>query len=639
MSLSSVNPYTSTLRIGGLATGMDTDQIVSDLMRVEKIPYDRLYQKRQLAEWKRDNYREITSLLSGFRSGFFDYLSPSTNMLSQSTYKQFGISVTDSVSGEESTAVTVSTTSSSMEGTHTIRVDTLATADKAVSSSTVTAELEATPTDYSLSGKTVRVTLDGVTRELELDDYSDLDDLIGKADTGLQDLVDNAFGSGKITVSNASGKLRFETGGGASRITLASGTTNDALADLGFESGDSNRLRTGYTLEALADNFDTALTFDASDQVVFTINNAEFTFDKTDTLSSVMSTINSDTDANVNLSYDEVTDKFVLTSKQLGDGDNITVTQTGGTFLDSMQISTADPVTEEGVDAQVVIDGETVTRSSNTFTVNGLTYTLLKESANEQDISMTLDEDAIYDKIVAFVEKYNEVIAAINSELNEEYDSDYLPLTEEQRDAMSEDEIELWEERAKTGLLRNDEVLQNIVYDMRRALYDSVEDVNGSLTSIGITTGTYDMRGQLVIDEDELKEAIRNSPDTVMNLFSKQSDTEYADWENRETRYDEEGLAYRLYDVLQDNIRTTRDDDGYKGILLEKAGLEGDVSEYTNTMYKSITSINERMDVLFERLLDKEERYYSQFTELEKAISDMNSQMNWLMTQLGMWQQ
>ena len=101
LSIYNVNPYSSTLRITGLATGLDTDQIVSDLMKVERIPYDRLYQSKQLAEWKRDTYREITSLLAGFKSEFFDYLRPATNMLSQATYKQFNIQVVDSITGQK----------------------------------------------------------------------------------------------------------------------------------------------------------------------------------------------------------------------------------------------------------------------------------------------------------------------------------------------------------------------------------------------------------------------------------------------------------------------------------------------------------------------------------------------------------
>lgn len=639
MSLNGVNPYSSTLRITGLATGLDTDQIISDLMRVERMPYDRLYQKKQLDEWKRDAYREITSLLSGFRSEFLDYLRPSNNMLSQSTYKQFIIQAIDSATGKDSTVVQVSGSSKAFEGTHTIRVDRLATADKAVSAAPVTKAVEGTPLSYSLSGKTVKINLDGVTREITLDDYADADELVNKADTGLQALVNKAFGQGKIVVTYDSGTLKFETAGGASRITLLRGTTEDALPELGINDGQSNRINTDNTLEVLAESFSTPLEFDENEQIVFSINGEEFTFNKTDTLASVINTITSSEKANVTFSYDEVTDRFTIVSKTTGDGDNITVSQTGGNFFEAIGISTENPVTEEGVDAQVVLDKEVITRSSNTFTVNGVTYTLLKESDDIQNISLSLDVDAVYERIDTFVKKYNELIDFINGKLNEKYDRNYPPLTEEQKKAMSEDEIKLWEEKAKTGLLRNDEILQKIVYDMRKALYDPVKGVGVSLSGIGITTGSYESRGKLIINEIELKKALRNTPDMVMDLFSKQSEIPYTEWGERATRYAGEGLAHRLHDIIQDNIRITRDNSGNKGLLLMKAGMKGDSTEFTNTMYQSIIETERKMNSFLDQLINKENQYYAQFAALERAIGQMNMQMNWLMMQLGAWQQ
>ncbi len=635
MSLSSLTPYSNSLRISGLASGMDTDQIIRDFMKVQRVPYDRLYQKKQLAEWRRDDYRSVISTLSEFRSGFFDYLKPDNNMLSKTTYKQFNISAVDSVSGSTSSAVSVKGSVNAFSGTHTIRVDRLATADEAVSASAVSAALSGTPGSYNLSGKAITVTLDGVSREIALDDYTGLDDLIAKADTGLQDLLDNAFGPGKITVSNASGELNFETAGGASRLILTSGSGNSGLDELGFGSGDSNRIDTGSTLENLAHKFSAALNFDINDQLVFTINDKNFTFDKTDTLSYVINTINSDADANVNITYNEVNDKFTIKADQYGAGENIRVSQTGGSFFDSIGISTVNPVTTEGVDAQALIDGEIVTRSSNTFSVNGVQYTLLSASSNVQNITATLDVDNIYEKVTGFVEKYNEIIETLNAKLSEEYDRDYMPLTEEQKDEMGEKDIEIWEKKARTGLLRNDQLLQDIVTGMRTALYEPVDGLNISLHEIGITTDTYEKRGKLIINEIKLREAINNSPDSVMELFSRQSDIDYTDWDDREKRTREEGLAYRIYDILQDNIRITRDDNGYKGNLLVKAGKIGDSSENDNMLYDYIEDYEERMDAIYEDLISKEDAYYRKFTAMEKALSQMSMQSSWLASQFG----
>ena len=140
---------------------------------------------------------------------------------------------------------------------------------------------------------------------------------------------------------------------------------------------------------------------------------------------------------------------------------------------------------------------------------------------------------------------------------------------------MSEKDIELWEEKAKTGLLRNDSILEKMVLEMRKALYDSIEGVGIHLTSIGITTGSYEQKGKLVVNENELKKAIKNNPEGIMELFNKRSE-KYPSYsrslttEEKEIRYKESGIAQRIYDIIEDNISTFRDKDGNKGFLLEK---------------------------------------------------------------------
>jgi len=643
LPVSNIMGYSNQFRLSGLASGLDTDTIVSQLMKIERMSYDKVYQKKQLEEWKRDQYREIISLLNDFKSSFLDYVRPENNMLSPTTYMQFSVSVTNSKTGEISNAVSARSSVNALEGTHTVKVERIATADKAVSSHGISAGLLGAPVTFSLKGKQFTVTLDNVSRVITLDNYDDLDDLINKEGTGLQDLLDKAFGEGKIIVSKINGRLHFDTSGGASSLTLyntASGNgTENTLSLLGFKSGASNRIDVNMSLQELSKKLKTPLQFGTNGKVTFTINDKEFTFNMSDSLSKVISTINNDADAKVNIAYNEVTDKITITAKQLGDGDNIRISQKDGNFFEAMGISVTNPVTSEGVDAVVYIDNELVTRSSNEFTINGITYTLQHESEDELKVTVTQDVDKVFEKIMAFVNKYNEVVDKINSKLSEEYIRNFLPLTEEQRAELSEDEIKKWEEKAKTGLLRNDEILQDIVYNMRKALYDTVEGVDIALYSIGITTSSsYSQRGKLVVDEERLKNAIKNSPDAVMNLFCKKSDIEYNDINNRAKRMKEEGIAYRIFDIVQDNVRITRITVGgqtYKGRLLEKAGMIGDSSEFNNALSKNIKLYEYEMDRLYEALIAKEEAYYRQFTEMEKAMSQMNSQLSWLLSQFG----
>lgn len=625
----------SNFRISGLASGLDTEQMVRDLMRVERIPLTRLEQQKQLAQWRQEAYREFINTLRTFREKFFDIAKRSTYLLSDNTFKVFKAAST----GED--YVTASGTSTAEAGSHTVKVLQLATADKAVSSAPVSKPITGDVADFNLAGKSILVSLDGVMKEIELADYDDLEDLIEDPVNGLQKLIDDAFGNGKIIVSESSGKLQLSTVGGASRLQLSYGTKGTkGLESLGISNGATNRISINSTLIALKDQLSEALIFDEDGNVSFKINNASFTFSENDTLSNVMAAINNSAEANATFKYDEVTDTFTITAKQTGAGDNIRISETSGSFLSAIGIT---GVTSEGVDAIAEIDGEIVTRSSNTFTVNDIEYTLRKaHDADSDGETITLEQnvDAVIDTIKTFVEEYNKLVDLFSSKLSEEYDREYLPLTDEQKEAMTEDEIKRWEAKAKTGLLRNDPILGKIQSDMRMALIEAVEGVGINLSSIGITSKSYHDKGKLYIDEDKLRQAIINKPDEVINLFKKQSETvphytRTLTAEERSIRYKEQGLFYRLSDIIEDNISTLRNNSGKKGTLLEKAGIQGDITEFNNSLAMDIREYNERINELQRKLLVKEANYYKQFAELEKYMNRMNAQMDWLFSQLS----
>jgi flagellar hook-associated protein 2 len=625
----------SNFRISGLASGLDTDQIVRDLMTAEKVPLTKLEQQRQLAEWRQEAYREFTNALRGFKEKFFDITKRTTYLLSDNAFKVFKTTST----GED--YVTVSGKANAEAGSHSIKVIQLATADKAVSNKPVSKPVTGEVTDFNLAGQSILVSLDGVIREIELADYDDLEDLIGDPVNGLQKLIDNAFGAGKIAVDESSGKLQLSTTGGASKLQVFYGTNGtDGLNSLGISNGASNRILTAATLVALKDQLSEELVFDGNGNVSFKINDASFTFSQNDTLSSVMAAINNSTEANVTIKYDEVTDTFSITAKQTGAGDNIRISETSGNFLSAIGIT---GITSEGVDAIAEIDREIVTRSSNTFTVNDIEYTLKKAHDPESDgETVTLEQniDAVVDTIKTFVEEYNKLVDMFSSKLSEKYDRNYLPLSSEQKEALSDKEVELWEKKAKTGLLRNDSILQEIQNDMRMALLEPVEGVGISLSSIGITSKSYQDKGKLYIDEDKLRQAIMDRPDEVKNLFKKQSQsvpsyTRDLGASDRKTRYKEQGLLWRLSDIIEDNISILRDKDGKKGVLLEKAGMEGDTSEFNSSLSKDISSFDERITELYKKLVVKEANYYNQFTQLEKYMHQMNTQTNWLLSQFS----
>ena len=633
----------SNFRITGLASGLDTEQIVKDLMTAERIPLTKIEQQKQLAEWRQEMYRGFTNSLRSFKEQFFDVTKRSSYLLSENSFKVF------SAFSDSDEFVTARGTASALEGSHTVKVIQLATADTAVSNKAVSKAISGEVSDFELSGKTINVTLDGVTRKIELSDYENLDDLIGNEENGLQKLVDDAFGLAhnggkKITVSKSGENVVFSTSNGASRLTLTSDLEEDGLAKLGIASGATNRISTNSRLGDLAGKLDMGMTFE-SGKVSFTINDESFTFSESDTMAKVMDTINN-SKANVNIRYNEISDTFSITAKQTGAGDNIRITETAGTFFTGIGIDSTNPVTSQGVDAVVEIDGDPVTRNTNTFTINGVEYTLKKAHTAENPddtITVTQNVDAVFDSIKLFVDEYNKLVDKFSETISEKYDRDYLPLSKEQKDEMTEKEVEKWEKQAKTGLLRNDSILSKVQSDMRMALIESVEGIGINLSAIGISSKSYLDKGKLTIDEDKLKAAIKQKPDEVKNLFIQRSDTVPNYTRNlssseRTTRNKEQGLLFRISDILDNHISTLRDNNGRKGILLEKAGIEGDLSEFESSLAKSISSYDDKISEFMAKLAKKEENYYRQFSQLETYMNRMNSQMDWLTSQLNSMQ-
>ena len=530
---------TNRIRFGGLASGLDTDSIVRDLMRIEQMKVDKLKQEKQVLEWQKEDYRNTTNLLRGFYDEYFDILYAKTNMTSASTYNTLKV--------ESSNDKYLTATAS--PGAH-------------VSSKTITAI----------------------------------------------SLAKAAYVEGK----SASAQNRIDL--------------DSTLIGL-----------------ALTEQFDEALNL-VDNTLSFTINGVDFTFSGNDTLRTVMNRINN-SDAGVTLTYNSLTDRFSLTNKNTGAAQTLTFddSESGGNFLKALGLKADGAQVNQGKDAMMTIDGITLYRSTNNFTIDGVTYNLnqdfkLGEGIEPINLTMVRDVDQAFDNIKSFVEAYNKILDTLNETISQERFRDFLPLTDEQREAMSEKEIELWEEKARSGLLQRDPILQKIVYDMRRAMVDSVKDIGINLSSIGITTGSYTEGGRLHINETKLKDALRQNGDEVMRLFNNKSEIAYSpdnDSIQRSQRYGESGLVHRLSDILQDNIRTRRNKDGRKGILLEKAGIVGDATERVNLMDDQLKDMNRRIETAVERMVRAENRYWAQFTALETALARMSSQSMWLAQQFG----
>ncbi|MEC1178868.1 flagellar filament capping protein FliD [Metasolibacillus meyeri] len=233
----------------------------------------------------------------------------------------------------------------------------------------------------------------------------------------------------------------------------------------------------------------------------------------------------------------------------------------------------------------------------------------------------TADTKAAKEQIVEFVTKYNEMIDEFNTLLKENKYRDYAPLTDDQRKDMSESEQKLWDEKAKSGLLRNDSLIRDGMAQMRATFMSNVaglgDTLMDSLAEIGITT-SKDMKesGKLVIDEKKLDAALSKDPDQVHKIFNQTGEVkEITDANGRRVIEDSRGIAYRLRSAM-DNMT--------KGIE-RKAGREG-MTDQTHNIGRSIVDSNKRIETLQAKLKMIEARYWKQFGAMEAAINKANQQ-------------
>ena len=621
------------LRVTGAVSGLDTDELVKKLIKAEQTKVDRVKQDKQYAEWKQEIYREVSTMLKGLQDEYFDLLKPASNLLSTSMFNVYQTGIT--IGGSTSTKVSASATASASTSKKQItEITQLAQKDAWKSTSKVKGDLKGASITEAIGNINTLIgtdnelsfTMDGVTKTIELDgSYGSYDDLA----TDLQNKINAAFSGTTVNVTkDGADALSFSVAEEGHTFSINS-TNSDLVTAIGMTAGDSNRLDTSKTL---------ADAFGVSGNQEFTINGKAFSFAETTTIKDMMAEINADTTAKVTMSYNSLTDAFKIESNIEGAANNISISETTGTLLTS-SMKLADDTSKQGLDAKFTIDGVTTSRSSNTFTVDGVKITLndtLSVADGPIDINITSDATGAVDAIKGFVEKYNETIEFINRLTSQKRNFSFKPLTDDQRQAMNEDDIERWEEQAKSGLLRSDSILQGITSKMRVALYENIDGVNISLKDIGITSSEeHTDNGKLLLDETKLKEALETRSDEVMELFTKESSTKYEDVSNRSTRYTENGLANRINDILNDNVRLRRDEDGNKGFLIEKAGFVGDTTEFDNDIKTSIDGYEDRINDLLDALASQEARYYNMFSKLEVSMSRLNNQSGWLQSQLG----
>ena len=276
----------------------------------------------------------------------------------------------------------------------------------------------------------------------------------------------------------------------------------------------------------------------------------------------------------------------------------------------------------QGTDAEIELNGVSYTSTTNSFNINGLSIQAqAKTGDDEVTVTTATDTQGIYDKIKDFISEYNSLIAEIGSLYNAESAKGYEPLTSDEKEAMSDKEVEEWETKVKDALLRRDDSLGSLMNSMTSAMLSSVKigDKSYSLASLGIkTTGyfhtTAATRNELHIDGDEDDDTTSSNTNTLMNMLNSDPDKAIDIIK---------GVTGNLYKVLNKKLMTSNSMKSINSIYNDKE-MKQSYSDYT----KTISAWEEKIQKI-------EDSYYKKFSAMEVALSKLQSQQSSLAGLLG----
>ena len=285
-----------------------------------------------------------------------------------------------------------------------------------------------------------------------------------------------------------------------------------------------------------------------------------------------------------------------------------------------------DTITAYGTNSSITVssDGEnfvTYTSANNSFNFDGTNINLSNAenfvAATEDEyitIDTARDTSGIKDAVVKFVDDYNKLLDSLYDEVTtsrpKSSGSYYDPLTEEQKEEMSEDEIKNWNENAKKGLLYRDTSVQRFLSDLRGAMASAVDGM--TLGSMGITlTDSWQDHGKLEIDESKLDNAISTYGDKIADFFTS-----------------ENGLAAKLEKTVDNAISTKTNKYGY---LTSLAGMANTKTDKDNQIFRQMESIQDLIDRLTDKYESEQDSYWNRFTALEKYMAQAQQQQSYFM--------
>lgn len=413
---------------------------------------------------------------------------------------------------------------------------------------------------------------------------------------------DAPVGAHKLSVTSLAGS-QYVTGG-----QLASDTKKTTTLDsLGIPSGTNITIKNGSNA---------AINYEVQ---------------STDTIQTFLDKCNG---AGLNASFDETNRRFFISSKESGTGNAFSITSGTnpseltdlglGEITGTADVSATDATTmsvRKASNAVITLDGAQITSNSNTITANGLTLNLLEttESGKEVTLNVSNNTDANYKLVKDFISSYNSILKEMNTLYYADSAKDYAPLSDDEKEAMTDTQVEQWESKIKDSILRRDDSLGTVINSIKSGMMSTYTDSSTgktySLANFGIQTSSdYTEKGLLHIygdsddstysaQTDKLKTAFANDPDTTIKALT--------------------GIFQNLYNNLATNMKSIPNVRSANTVYNDKL-LDNEQTDYK----KQIATLDSK-------LTDMENKYYKQFSAMETAMAKMQSQSNSLASLLG----
>jgi flagellar hook-associated protein 2 len=749
MSSLSTSLYGATTNkgVGGLLSGLDTDDLVKQMTAATRNKINRQYQSKQKLLYRQEAYREVSKKLLAFSDKYFSYSSGSkTNILSSKFFEANTIKSSSSYVNVTGNAQNVK--NFSIDSITSVASAASFASSKRVSSDIIGSSVAITDYTSSIAGGTMtleyggksynltidkrfgnsdtdQVTLDNVKNQIneQLSKISALGDVtasvdgnkisisssvagkevkltaasdsilnnlnmeVGKVATSVSDIVvseltvntstilssseqyikfdyngvqktislnstvnesnlesylqteiNKAYGAGKVVADvDENNKLSFTvTLDGSTNVFGVSGISKELSNLTGIQSGDYNRLSRSKTLEesGLLDIGSVSKTTlsNGKEGYILNINNVDIELEATMSVTNVINAINNNAEAGVKVYYSSTSDTFSVKATEAGTHKGISIVAGEGTLAQALFGSSGtDYTVKPGTDTIMTytLNGvqQTITRSTANVTIDEMNIELNEKAStidftNSLSFDVTNNTDEVVERVKQFINDYNEIINLIGTKTKEKPNRNYLPLTPDQQDEMEEKEIENWTTEAKKGVLYGDSKMNNVMRNMRGTMAGFTDVSSLTLSNIGISSARMDTSGKLVFDEAKFKEKLLENPNEIANLFTVESTA------GSEAK---SGIALQLQSLLKENIGNY----GTTGLLVEEAGLAGNMTADKNYISEKIEDHDDKMAELKKALEAERKRYWNKFSALESSLNRLNTQSSWLTDSMG----